>query len=174
MFSLEGTLANINVYCLGTVGVVNMITEAGTSLALYNDNENAYPGVIALFQLASGSGGAPPPPTTTVSSSARTTLSTVAPTTTVPTTLSTVVSTISTAQNSVSSGWTSLGCYTDNVRGRALENGLQVPGGSGAMTVELCEATCKAAGYALAGVEYSGECCKCTQLPFGKRDINHF
>lgn len=29
------------------------------------------------------------------------------------------------------------------------------------MTVAKCTAACKAAGYILAGVEYSGECCKC-------------
>jgi hypothetical protein len=38
--------------------------------------------------------------------------------------------------------------------------GCVVPGGKSTMTIELCEATCKSAGYALAGVEYSGECCK--------------
>ncbi len=57
-------------------------------------------------------------------------------------------------------GWTFLGCYTDNVSGRALPNGEQVPGGSGAMTVEACESTCLAAGFSIAGTEYAGECCK--------------
>ena len=28
------------------------------------------------------------------------------------------------------------------------------------MTVALCTSACHAAGYVLAGVEYSGECCK--------------
>lgn len=124
-----------------------MITEAGTTLASYSSNENVYPGVIALFQLASGSGGGPPPPTTTVTSSPPTTMSTVTTTT----------------QSVGTSGWTFLGCYSDSVNARTLKNGLQVPGGASAMTVELCEATCIAAGYVLAGVEYSGECCKCTQ-----------
>jgi glucan 1,3-beta-glucosidase len=160
IFSLEGTLTNINVYCLGTVGVINMITEAGNSLALYSDNENVYPGVIALFQLASGSGGGPPPPSTIVSS--------------VPTTMSTVVSKTTTSQGSGSTGWTFLGCYTDNVGGRTLMNGVQVPGGASAMTIELCEATCNAAGYILAGVECSGECCKCTQLLLVRSNINIF
>jgi len=161
IFSLEGTLTNVNVYCLGTVGVINMVAEAGNALALYSDNENVYPGVIALFQLASGNGGGPPPPTTTISSS-------------VPTTMSTVVSKTTTAQGSGSSGWTFLGCYTDNVSGRTLMNGLQVPGGASAMSVELCEATCIAAGYVLAGVEYSGECCKYTQLLLVRGNTNHF
>lgn len=150
IFSLEGTLTNVNVYCLGTVGVVNMITEAGKSLALYSNNENVYPGVIALFQLASGSGGGPPPPTSASSS--------------LPTTMSTVTTHTTTAAGSGPSGWTFLGCYSDNVNGRTLANGLQVPGGASAMTVELCESTCLAAGYVLAGVEYSGECCKYTPL----------
>lgn len=58
------------------------------------------------------------------------------------------------------SSWTYLGCYTDNVSGRALPNGEQVPGGTNAMTNELCQATCSAAGFTIAGTEYAGECCK--------------
>jgi hypothetical protein len=58
------------------------------------------------------------------------------------------------------SGWTFLGCYTDNASGRTLPNREQVPGGSSAMTVEACEMTCLAAGYSIAGMEYAGECCK--------------
>lgn len=54
---LEGTLTNINIYCLMTVGTVNMISEAGNSLALFSANVNVYPDLIALFRLASGSGG---------------------------------------------------------------------------------------------------------------------
>jgi hypothetical protein len=57
-------------------------------------------------------------------------------------------------------GWTFLGCYIDNVSGRALPNGEQVPGGANAMTNELCESTCLAAGFSIAGTEYAGECCK--------------
>lgn len=57
-------------------------------------------------------------------------------------------------------GWTRLGCYTDNVSGRALPNGEQVPGGSAAMTNELCQTACSAAGFTIAGTEYGGECCK--------------
>jgi glucan 1,3-beta-glucosidase len=53
---LEGTLSNINIYCLSTVGTVNMILEAGKSLALYSDNVNVFPDNIALFRLASGNG----------------------------------------------------------------------------------------------------------------------
>ncbi len=56
--------------------------------------------------------------------------------------------------------WVSLGCYTDNVSGRALPNQEFVSGGSGAMTNEACQAACLAANYNFAGTEYSGECCK--------------
>jgi len=139
---LEGTLTNIDIYNLNTVGSVNMISEAGNSLAVYSDNVNVFPDCIALFQLAAGSGGSGTGPTTTSS---------------VPTTLSTRTST-STAPTGGSSGWTLLGCYTDNVNGRSLPNGVAVPGGAGAMTVELCQSTCKGLGYILAGVEYADEC----------------
>lgn len=53
---LEGTLSNINIYNLGTVGVVNQVVENGNVLAASTDNANAFADVIALFRLASGSG----------------------------------------------------------------------------------------------------------------------
>lgn len=53
---LEGTLTNVNIYCLSTVGTVNMISEAGNTLALYSDNVNVFPDNVALFRLAAGSG----------------------------------------------------------------------------------------------------------------------
>jgi hypothetical protein len=59
-----------------------------------------------------------------------------------------------------SSGWTLLGCYTDSVSARSLPYGAGVPGGPSAMTNELCQSTCLAASYTLAGTEYSDECCK--------------
>ena len=58
------------------------------------------------------------------------------------------------------SGWTSLGCYTDSVSARSLPYTASVPGGSGAMTIELCQSACLAAGYVFAGVEYANECCE--------------
>ncbi|KAI9840491.1 MAG: hypothetical protein M1838_004047 [Thelocarpon superellum] len=55
-------------------------------------------------------------------------------------------------------GWTSLGCYAEGANGRALTTGETTTGGSGALTVALCTSACKASGFILAGVEYSGEC----------------
>lgn len=54
--------------------------------------------------------------------------------------------------------WNDIGCYTDSIAARTLRNSVSVPGGSDALTVELCQATCLAAGYLLAGVEWSREC----------------
>jgi hypothetical protein len=59
------------------------------------------------------------------------------------------------------SGWTFLGCYTDSVPARSFPYAASVPGGPSAMTIELCQSTCLAAGYILAGVEYADECCEC-------------
>jgi hypothetical protein len=64
------------------------------------------------------------------------------------------------AAMAASSGWTLLGCYTDTVSARSLPYGAGVSGGPTAMTNELCQSTCLAAGYTLAGTEYSDECCK--------------
>jgi glucan 1,3-beta-glucosidase len=49
IFSLEGSVSNINVYCLSTVGTTNMITQNGKSLASYSDNVDVFPDTIALF-----------------------------------------------------------------------------------------------------------------------------
>lgn len=55
-------------------------------------------------------------------------------------------------------GWNFRGCYTDQVSARTLGNTMSVPGGPSAMTIEACLTVCQAAGYSLAGVEYSAEC----------------
>jgi hypothetical protein len=77
----------------------------------------------------------------------------------VPTTLST--KTTSSSPTSTPSGWTFMGCYTDNVSGRTLTYGIPAPGGPSTMTVEACLSGCQALGYKYAGVEYGDECCKC-------------
>jgi hypothetical protein len=46
------------------------------------------------------------------------------------------------------------------VSARSLPYAAGVPGGPTAMTNELCQSTCHAAGYSLAGTEYSDECCE--------------
>jgi glucan 1,3-beta-glucosidase len=142
IFSLEGTLSNINVYTLNTVGTTNMITSNGVSLAKLSDNVNAFEDTIALFQLAASSGGTTPPTKTAV-----------------PTTMSTATTAKPTG-TAGPAGWTFLGCYTDSVSSRSLPIGIAA-GGAAAMTVESCTAGCHAAGYVLAGLEYAGECCKC-------------
>ncbi|OBT38942.1 hypothetical protein VE00_10491 [Pseudogymnoascus sp. WSF 3629] len=141
IFSLEGTLSNINVYTLNTVGSTDMLTSNGASLASFSDNVNVFQDTIALFQLAAQSGGTPPTSTA------------------VPTTMSTMTTSTPTS-TAGPGGWKLLGCYTDNVSGRALPLGIPVPGGSGAMTVEACTTGCHGEGYVLAGLEYAGECCE--------------
>jgi hypothetical protein len=48
---------------------------------------------------------------------------------------------------------------SDNVDGRALTFGTPPVGGPSNNSVETCTAACLAAGYSLAGMEYSDECC---------------
>lgn len=52
-------------------------------------------------------------------------------------------------------GWTSLGCYTDDMGARTLTKTASV---DGAMTVEKCQAACFAGSYLLSGVEFGSEC----------------
>jgi hypothetical protein len=53
-------------------------------------------------------------------------------------------------------GWHSLGCYSDNVQGRALPYGVPVVGGASNMTVAGCASACSS--YTYWGLEYSQEC----------------
>lgn len=52
----------------------------------------------------------------------------------------------------------SLNLLSEGNGGRTLTLGMAVTGGAAAMTVEVCLDACQAAGYSLAGVEYSQEC----------------
>ena len=51
-------------------------------------------------------------------------------------------------------GWKYLGCGTDNVSARTLPFERD----NSTLTVESCIATCAAAGYAIAGMEYATQC----------------
>lgn len=53
-------------------------------------------------------------------------------------------------------GWNFRGCFTDVVAARTLGITMPVP----ALTVEACVLACDAAGYSIAGVEWSVECCE--------------
>jgi hypothetical protein len=73
--------------------------------------------------------------------------------------------TVSTSSSSVSistavptgfpTGWTYQGCWIDGLTGRILNH--QQPD-SQALTQQSCVATCAAAGYTIAGMEYSVQC----------------
>ncbi|KFZ05199.1 hypothetical protein V501_08553 [Pseudogymnoascus sp. VKM F-4519 (FW-2642)] len=88
-----------------------------------------------------------------------TSTSTAPPTTTQQssTTVSPPTST-STTTPPQSSGWASLGCYTDSTSSRSLPVIASPAVGSAALTNAVCQSTCKSLGYVLAGTEYSGEC----------------
>jgi glucan 1,3-beta-glucosidase len=63
-------------------------------------------------------------------------------------------------------GWNYLGCYTDSVQARSLLFSASVPGGSQNLTQENCQIACAQAGFTLAGMEYSGECCNTLNLTY--------
>jgi len=65
-------------------------------------------------------------------------------------------------------GYGYIGCYTEGTNG--IRTLTYAPGGldGSKMTVAMCVGACKAANYQIAGVEYSGECCRPT--PFGSRE----
>lgn len=49
-FSIEGTVSNIDVYNLNTVGTHEMITLNGDDIASYSDNLDGFVDTIALFR----------------------------------------------------------------------------------------------------------------------------
>jgi hypothetical protein len=55
----------------------------------------------------------------------------------------------------IPAGWTYQGCYIDGVNGRILND--QLPDNQ-ALTVQSCIGACAAAGYTIAGMEYSVQC----------------
>ena len=64
------------------------------------------------------------------------------------------VSSVVLAQEELPEGWTAVGCYSDNAAPRALGALVTV---NAAMTIERCIATCDAADYKYAGLEYGSE-----------------
>jgi hypothetical protein len=52
------------------------------------------------------------------------------------------------------------GHFREGTTGRTLTIGATTIGAAANLTVANCLSACQASGYNLAGVEYSGECCK--------------
>lgn len=48
--SLEGTISNVNIYNLNTIGSISMINRDGASLASWSDNVNTFAANIAVFK----------------------------------------------------------------------------------------------------------------------------
>jgi hypothetical protein len=71
------------------------------------------------------------------------------------TTTASVTSTGTGGATSLPSGWTSRGCYNDNINGRIVR--YEQPDNS-ALTIESCTQICAGLGYTVAGMEYSVQC----------------
>lgn len=142
IFSIEGSTSDLKVFMLSTIGAVNQVVQDGVVLALASDNLATYAESIAYLAPAAGAASNGTTSTTSSVSSSKTTL----------------ISSTSPTSTAVPTGWVLLGCYTDNVSGRALPDGIPAPGGPTNMTVQNCQAGCQALGYTLAGVEYADEC----------------
>ncbi len=48
--SLEGSLSNVNIYNLNTIGAQSMLNRDGQQLAYYNDNVNVFPSNVVVFK----------------------------------------------------------------------------------------------------------------------------
>jgi WSC domain len=95
----------------------------------------------------------------TISTSSSTTIgSTTIATTTISTTSSTSTTSVSISTPTTTglpTGWSYQGCYIDGVNGRIL--GDQLADNAG-LTIESCVQACAAAGYTIAGAEFSVQC----------------
>ncbi|KAJ7639319.1 beta-1,3 exoglucanase precursor-like protein, partial [Roridomyces roridus] len=63
--------------------------------------------------------------------------------------------------------WQYQGCFADSVSSRALPHQMFISG----VTIESCTAACKANGFAVAGLEYAGECF-CSSSPPTSTHLN--
>lgn len=96
------------------------------------------------------------PATTTTTTTPITTTTTPITTTSTPATSTTTGTTTTTTTTTASStDFTYQGCWTDMKNGRILPTGFP---DSTTLTHESCIASCKAAGYIVAGMEFSREC----------------
>ncbi|CAO3667062.1 unnamed protein product [Umbelopsis vinacea] len=152
MVDLENTNSQIYLYNLNTKASTNMVwSSANGALAKQSDNANGFCQTINAFLVEAGNSPVPPSSSTTGS----TTTTKVATTTTTTSASSTPTS---------SGGWTSLGCYVDELTPRTLPYGAATI--ASGMTVEGCQQECAAASYTFAGVEYGNECwCGNTKPP---------
>lgn len=71
-------------------------------------------------------------------------------------TTSSPVSSRSAAPSGLPSGWNYAGCYSEGPQGRAIAANQQADNQQ--LTIESCIAACSAAGYTVAGMEYSAQC----------------
>ncbi|KAF2100795.1 copper radical oxidase [Rhizodiscina lignyota] len=55
-------------------------------------------------------------------------------------------------------GWSSVGCYTDDVAARTLSTLVSTDGGASNMSVVHCTDACNAGGFKFAGMEFGQEC----------------
>jgi glucan 1,3-beta-glucosidase len=74
----------------------------------------------------------------------------------ISTATTTSTATAASATQAGDGAWHYRGCYTDTAA-RTLIHGIPV---SDTMTVAKCQASCRALGYALAGVEWGIQCCE--------------
>ena len=61
-------------------------------------------------------------------------------------------------KSTIAPNWALVGCYSDTTQARTLSHGVPTLGGGQNMTNPNCQSACLAAGYTIAGTEYSGEC----------------
>ncbi|KAL1845238.1 hypothetical protein VTK73DRAFT_824 [Phialemonium thermophilum] len=48
--SLEGSISNVNIYNLNTIGAQSMLNRDGAQVAYYNDNVNVFPSCVAVYK----------------------------------------------------------------------------------------------------------------------------
>jgi len=148
-----GGSLRLNVYQFGTVSSASTASQSSTPSTSSIISSAAMCSCVCPVSSTSSSSSVP---TSSIQSSAAQTISTI-PSSSIrsSSTTSGTSSAISSSATGAPSGWSYRGCYIDNANGRILSNTQPA---NATMTNERCIAACQAAGYSVAGNEYSTEC----------------
>lgn len=135
--------------CVGSVSTVTVTTSAASSTTSMTIPSSTSTSISIASSSSISKSSAAQTTSGTTSSSGQTSSTSIATSSTISS--SATSSTIS----SNATGWSYRGCYIDGANGRILSNTQPA---NATMTNEQCITSCQAAGYSVAGNEYSTEC----------------
>lgn len=144
--------------CVGSVSTVTIWSSAASSTGSMTIPSSTSKSISIASSSSISQSSAAQTISGTTSSSSQSSSTTSATSSTISTSATSSNISSSTTSSTIASsatGWSYRGCYIDGANGRILSNTQPA---SATMTNEQCIAACQAAGYSVAGNEYSTEC----------------